>query len=157
MGKALDAYKAIIAKNNDVILQLSRYNGNNNQFNKHIISLEQYNRVNAQIGYALTSMIEDLKESDLQADYLSSIKTFAKRNKPSTPLSSNLPSSISTANTTNLEKKGLQQQLELLTEKINFFRNKLIIETDAGRQFAYEKQIAEMETELAEIKRKLNS
>ncbi len=54
-----------------------------------------------------------------------------------------------------LELKGLEEQLKLLIEKLNFLRERLIIETDASVQFKLEHEISELEQRQIALKRQL--
>lgn len=60
------------------------------------------------------------------------------------------PSSVS-----QLERQGLEQQLELATRKLQHMRNALILETDAARQFAYRQEVEKLELMVENFKSKL--
>ncbi len=58
-------------------------------------------------------------------------------------------------NLTETEIQALESRLKLLIQKINKLKEALVLETDAARQFQYETQIAEEETEIQKIKNQL--
>ncbi len=55
------------------------------------------------------------------------------------------------------ERDGLQEQKEILVKKLNHFRKKLAIISDAAQEFNLQMQIEETEKEIAEIEAKLHS
>ncbi len=55
----------------------------------------------------------------------------------------------------DLEREGLQQQEELLQRKLNSLKQAQITAYDASQKFALEEQIGDLETQLSEIRRKL--
>lgn len=54
-----------------------------------------------------------------------------------------------------LEIENLENRAKLLTQKVDKLKDALIIETDAARQFQYEIQIDELETQVQKIKNQL--
>lgn len=56
---------------------------------------------------------------------------------------------------TETEIQALEKRSKLLSNKINKLKNALILETNAARQFQYEIEIEEDETELQEVKKQL--
>lgn len=70
LKKAMEVFQGYLkpssSKTNDLILQLGRYNGTNNQLLGGLITSDQANRTNNQIRYALLSYIDDLEKDDVQ-------------------------------------------------------------------------------------------
>lgn len=56
----------------------------------------------------------------------------------------------------DLERSGWNTQTALLVKKINRIREALILEDDPGRQFKYEQQIEQLETQLQQLKDRLS-
>lgn len=63
---------------------------------------------------------------------------------------SNFASKLSDA-----EREGLEQQAQILQEKINYFRSQLFLISDFSQKFTLQKQLEAAEKEMAEIKGKL--
>lgn len=59
------------------------------------------------------------------------------------------------ANHTALERQGAEDRLALLIRKRQAIQKGYDLEEDAGRQFAYEQQLAELNAEIAQLKNQL--
>lgn len=144
--KALDLFKQHLQKDasieNELIQLTARYNRNDKDVKRSLVSNDNAKMELARINYALTSYIDDLEEEDVQFPPIevSATETVTR--------------SVSTLSA--LEQEGLDMQAQLLQKKINRIRKALILETDASREFAYEEQVADLEAQLGEIKKKLS-
>jgi len=65
------------------------------------------------------------------------------------------PQSKAPGDITQLERHGMEQRLHLLLQKKQAVQKGYDLETDAGRQFAYEQQLSELNTEIGIIKQEL--
>jgi len=149
LGQALKVYQSSLTddsrKINDIIGQLGRYNRSDKDFNNGLSTMEQRNREFARIRYALTQMIDDLEQEDIGIEYESTPKM----------VDNDIPEEKSLSDLEQLERKGLHQRATLLVEKINRIQETLDLEDDPTRRFKYEKQLAQAEQQLKEIKKQL--
>ena len=89
-----------------------------------------------QVRRALIGLVRKLKSPDLMGQ-------VPPQEEPASP-------AISDA-----EIKGIREQIDLLTLRMNRIRKALAMETDPSRQFAYEQQIKDIEDEILTLKKKL--
>ena len=76
-------------------------------------------------------------------------------NKPLPPEPEGKPITPPPPALADLDRQGHEQQISLATQKLNRLQTALLLETDAGRQFAYEHDIQKLETLVANLKAKL--
>ena len=149
IGQALKVYKSSLAsdsrKINDIIGQLGRYNRSTKDFNSGLSIMEQRNIAYARIRYALTQMIDDLKQEDIGIAYETG-KQMEYENTKGETIQLDLE---------QLEQKGLQQRATLLIEKIHRLQEALDLEDDPTRSFKYEKQLEQAEEQLRVIKEQI--
>ena len=115
----------------DILMQKARYNTTRNQLNNNLISIAEANQTYGKIRFALFDLLDSLKETDIQLGQ-----------KKDSGLSNN-------------EKAGLERQRELLTEKMNFFKEELLITSSPDVKFSLKKKLQDIEVELAKIKQQL--
>ena len=144
--KALDLFtnhlRPDASLENELIQLTARYNRNDKDVNRGLVSNDNAKMELARINYALTSYIDDLEEEEVQFQHLE---------VPEIEIVDDTMPTLSA-----LEQEGLNMQAQLLQKKINRIRKALILETDAAREFAYEEQVADLEAQLGEIKKKLS-
>ena len=56
---------------------------------------------------------------------------------------------------TDKEKEGIRKALELLVERINFYKKEYVTATDASIRFTLKKQIEDLEKEITDYRNKL--
>lgn len=120
----------------DIILQQGQYNSIMRSARNGTAAPDQTERGLNRIRAALIEMADKMKESDLG----NSANTGAV----------NSASALS-----ELERQGLQKQLELSIQRLNALREALAIQFDPNVKFALEKQIEGLEKEIEGIRKKL--
>lgn len=126
---------------NRIIMQQARFSPIQRDFDDGILSQSDYDMTKARITRAILSIIKDLDEDEIKTGIFQAAATTR---------------STGSANTLDdMERKGLENQAELLQEKINFFRQQMAIMTDISQKFTTQKQLEGFEKELAAIKAKL--
>ncbi len=124
---------------NTIISLQGQYNGAKRQQKQGIISEEFLFRTFNRVRIALTDVVKGLEDRDLNPKELDAgDQTMATNNTLS-----------------ELERQGLQNQLQLLQKKLNFFKQQLIVINDAAQKFTLEMQIEETEKQINEAKEKL--
>ena len=143
--KAFELFNRIIddrsGRENDVIMQQSQYSSITKQMRNNLVDPSFANITLNRIRFALNSIVDDLEEEDLKAGVLQPEGGEGNNNGG--------------AYLNELERKGLEEQSETLTRKLNYFRQELARAYDAGQKFALQEQIEETERQLEEIKKKL--
>jgi hypothetical protein len=130
-------------RENDIIMQQSQFNGVNNQLRNGLVDPNFANITFNRIRFALTSIVDELTESDLKPGAL----------QPAAPAQN--PPGHPTAYLDELERQGLLEQAETLQRKLNHYRKELATAYDANQKFALQEQIAETERQIREIKQRL--
>lgn len=124
---------------NTIISLQGQYNGAKRQQQQGIISEEFLFRTFNRVRIALTDVVKGLEDRDLNPKGLDTdLQTMATDDTLS-----------------ELERQGLQNQLQLLQKKLNFFKQQLIVINDAAQKFTLEMQIEETENQIKEAKQKL--
>jgi hypothetical protein len=121
---------------NTLILLNSRFVSNESDFNKGIVSRDDYKRSKAQVIHSLQQTIVRIP-----VNFLSSRIEGQARSK-STPIS-------------HKEKHGANALLDTLIEKRLFLENELILTYDAEKKFALQKQIKDLGIQIEEMKQKI--
>lgn len=144
--EAFELFDQVIAdrssRENDIIMQRSQYSGITKQMQNNLVDPNFATVTLNRIRYALSSIADDLEEEDLRPGAL----------QPERPASSGNDSG---AYLDELERKGLEQQAEILARKLSYFRQELAKAYDAGQKFALQEQIDETERQLREVREKL--
>ena len=135
MTEALDESSSLFTP---LIMLQSRYNKTKRDQNLGILTNQDYNLEMARITQATLDTIDELSEEEVKTGFLGK--------------GSSVVSSLS-----DMERSGLEQQANLLIEKINFFRAQLPIISDISQKFTAQKELAGFEKELEAIKAKLAS
>ncbi len=147
--KAIELFKQHLlpdsSKTNDLILLESRYNSTKDSQNLGLVTFEQANRAFNQIKHALLDYIDDLEEEEVRLAETTTEKITYNNAKGEQIL----------LDLSQLEQAGFKKRAELIIKKLNKLKDALVIETDAARQFQYETQIEDLETQLKEIKDQL--
>ncbi|MCB0545941.1 MAG: caspase family protein [Phaeodactylibacter sp.] len=144
--QAFELFNQIIddrsSRENDIIMQQSQYSSITKQMRNNLVDPNFANVTLNRIRFALSSIVDDLKEEDLKAGAL----------QPEAP-----PAGAGNGNAylDELERQGLEEQAEILARKLNYFRAERAKAYDASQKFALEEQINETERQLQDIKNKL--
>ena len=121
---------------NTLILLNSRFVSNESDFNKGIVSRDDYKRSKAQVIHSLQQTIVRIPVNFLSSRIEG--QAFSK----STPIS-------------HKEKQGANALLDALIEKRLFLENELILTYDAEKKFALQKQIKDLGIQIEEMKQKI--
>lgn len=136
LGPAIDE-NAYIA--NSLISLQGQYNGMRKQQNQGTVSDDFANRTLNRIRIALTDLVNKLKEEDITSGYF---------NKAAA-------ASAGANNLSDLEREGLQNQINILQTKLNFFLQQQAIISDASQRFTLQMQIEEVQKQISDAKGKL--
>jgi hypothetical protein len=98
--------------------------------------MRTYNRIRV----ALTEMADRLDANDLKPGFLQTGGNGDNGNAPQLG---------------DLERKGLQVQLDILQKKLNFFLQQHAIISDPSQKFTLDMQIDETQQQIQEVKAKL--
>ena len=132
------------SRENDIIMQRSQYSGIAKQIQNNLVDPNFATVTLNRIRYALSSIADDLEEEDLRPEVLQPESTEPGKSSEGMELD-------------ELERRGLEQQADILARKLSYFRQELTKAYDAGQKFALEEQIGETERQLTEIKAKLST
>ena len=139
MAEGIEAFLEVLSTHsrryNELLLQVGRFNQIKSEIRTGIIEPEDARIVKAQIAHALHSQIDELEEKDLKVQPIRD------------------PTLLDGIN--ELEREGLNAQLELLVKKRNRIQEALAIENDPSRQFQYETQIERLNKQIAELKNQI--
>lgn len=146
---AFDLFNQVIDDNsgreNDIIMQQSQFSSISKQIRDGLVDPNFAQVTLNRIRFALNSIADELGEDDLRPGALQPERAEAANNN----------SGNSSAYLDELERQGLLQQAEILTKKLNFFRQEKARAFDAAQKFNLEEQIREIEGQLKEIREKL--
>jgi hypothetical protein len=120
---------------NDFILIFAQFNSLSKKINQNTISEADATLTTNKLRNSTLAFIDKLKEPDLNITF----------------------SSSSSSTHEDIEIKGLENQLVLLTKKLNLIEKKLILEDDPTRILRYELDKEETETKILEVKNKLRN
>ena len=126
---------------NTLISLQGQYNGIRKQQNQGTVSDDFAARTFNRIRVALTDITDKLELDDLNAGYL--------QPEPGNNVG-NVMNNISA-----LERQGLENQIQILTQKLNFLREQQAISSDASQKFTLKMQIEEAEKQIQDAKSKL--
>ncbi len=153
MSKSLELLEQHVStssrKHSELILQLSRFNGAQREKRQGVMSSEQSNLIFNQIRAAVMYFIDDLSEEDINWDMVKD-GDFASLSKPAQEYN---PPRVNPLSPTEME--GLNRQRQLIEEKLNFLKEKQLLNADPNIGFSLKKQIDELVQELEKVKEKL--
>ncbi len=125
---------------NTLISLQGQYNGMRKQQTQGLVgddfAMRTYNRIRV----ALTEMADRLDANDLKPGFLQTGGNGDNGNAPQLG---------------DLERKGLQAQLDILQKKLNFFLQQDAIISDPSQKFTLQMQIDETQQQIQEVKAKL--
>lgn len=140
--QALDLFRKVIHDDarleNEIILQQGQYNSVMRSARGGGVAPEQTDRSLNRIRASLLDMIDGIRERDLEPSILSGHAPVPH------------PGALS-----QLERDGLQKQLELSVGRLNALREAVAIQFDPNIKFALQTQIGQLEQEVAALKTKL--
>lgn len=137
LGQAIDENASI---SNSLISLQGQYNGMRKQQNQGTVSDDFANRTLNRIRIAVTDLVNKLKEDDITSGYF-------KKSTTATPAAAN--------NLSDLEREGLENQINILQNKLNFFLQQQAILSDASQKFTLQMQIDEVQKQIIDAKGKL--
>lgn len=126
---------------NTLISLQGQYNGIRKQQNQGTVSDDFAARTFNRIRVALTDITDKLELDDLNAGYLQ-------------PEIGNNVGNV-TSNISALERHGLENQIQILIQKLNFLREQQAISSDASQKFMLKMQIEEAEKQIQDARSKL--
>lgn len=140
MDKLIDTPRKRI--NKDLAMHKSNYNRAKQQMLTDQIGFTEANKIYSRVLSALLDLLELLKEEDVRLD----------KPKEEEEHTSDTPSSIS-----DLERQGLENQLQILTEKMNFFKEEALLASSPEVKFGLKKRVQDMEAQITKIKQRLTA
>lgn len=169
--KAFDLFNKFLddssSKSNLIISLQGQYNGMKRQQGQGTVSdsfaMQTFNRIRI----ALTELTDDLEDEDINADAYESngrkeasvddlkhrIEDLQKEVDKS--LDAVKSPGAFASQLTDLERQGLQSQLNILQKKLNFFLERQAVISDPSQKFTLEMQIEETQQQINEAKAKL--
>ncbi len=143
--KFFDYIKSVLSPQSPIIsesnLIQSRLNDLRQRENDGVIGFQDASIIYNQLRKSLQQLISKITLRDLIGASPDDPLPLTKENAPS--------------NLTSEEKAGIQSQLEILIQKLNFIRKHRATENDPSIIFKYENQIKELEQEIQLLKLKL--
>ena len=128
-----------------ILLQQARYNRNRGRWSEGTIKEDDYQIMLNKVTSGLLETIRTLTAEDLKRGVVPASELTASEK-------TNKQSALSEA-----ERKGLEQQAQILQEKVNFFRSQVAILSDISQKFTVQKQLEGFEEELKAIRAKLEA
>ncbi|MBK7870321.1 MAG: hypothetical protein IPJ74_06340 [Saprospiraceae bacterium] len=151
LGEAFELFYNTIDDNSSVTNLLinlqGQYNGMKKQENMGLSEPDFANRTYNRIRVALQDTVDKLEEDDLKPDALKASGTPVVVNNGN---DQQVKVTIS-----ELERKGLESQLNILLKKLNFFLQQQAVINDPSQRFTLDMQIEETQQKVDEIKAKL--